>query len=103
MLFRDVIKLVAIVKTTDTIGDTVEVKTKRDVFANKKSVRQNEHYQAMAQGLKPELMFEIRSIEYNKETELEFDSKPYKIIRVYDKNGEITELICEGIVANANA
>lgn len=98
MLFRDVIKLISTSDTANAIGDPVETQTKRDVFAEKKSVRQNEFYQAAATGLKPELMFVIRSVEYNNEPKLEYNSKAYNIIRVYDKDGEFTELICSGIV-----
>lgn len=64
----------------------------RTVFANKKSVRQSEVYQASVVGLRPELMFEVRSIEFDDEERLIYNGKTYEIIRVYD-NGEITELI----------
>ena len=61
------------------------------VYANKKSVRQSEAYQAAAVGLKPELMFEVRSIDYEQEERVEFNGKLYEILRVYDR-GEVTEL-----------
>ena len=98
MLFRDVINLVSIATTENDMGDIIEVETKREVFADKKSIRQNEFYQAAATGLRPELMFIIRSIEYEQEPRLEFNSKTYNIIRAYDKDGELTELVCQGLV-----
>ena len=61
------------------------------VYANKKSVRQSEVYQAAVAGLKPELMFEVQSIEYEQEERVEFNGKLYEILRVYDR-GEVTEL-----------
>lgn len=97
MLFKDVINLISISTTTNAIGDSVETATKKEVFANKKSVRQNEFYQAAATGLRPELMFVIHSAEYNQEPKVEYDGKTYNIIRTYDK-GEWTELICSDIV-----
>ncbi len=71
----------------------------RQVFADKKSIRQNEFYQASATGLRPEIMFIVRSADYNDERELTFDGKIYTIIRTYDRPDEFTELICEGAVA----
>ena len=100
MLFRDVINLVSIATTENDMGDPIEVETKREVFADKKSIRQNEFYQSFAVGLKPELMFEVRSIEYGQEPKLEYNLKTYTIIRTYDKDGEFTELVCQGLVNN---
>lgn len=95
MNWRDTIKLISITYTTNDMGNTIPNKTENEVFANRKSVRMQEFYQAAAHGLKPELMFEVRTHDYDGEDELEFDQKDYDIIRAYDKNGEITELICK--------
>lgn len=69
-------------------------------YANKKSVRQSEFYQADANGLKPEKMFEVRTGEYNDEDYLRHSEKDYHIIRTFEK-GDTTEIICEGWVNNA--
>ena len=103
MLFRDVIKLISYTTTENELGDTIEVSTERQVFADKQSVRQSEFYQAAATGLRPELMFVVRTIEYNGETRLKYNGKEYSIIRTYDKDGELTELVCQGVVNRANA
>lgn len=103
MLFRDVIKLISYTTTENELGDTIEVPTERQVFADKQSVRQSEFYQAAATGLRPELMFVVRTIEYNGETRLKYNGKEYSIIRTYDKDGELTELVCQGVVNRANA
>ena len=80
------------------MGDVTESLTEKQVFANQKSIRQSEFYQAQATGLKPEIMFEVRSIDYADEERLLFDSKYYNIIRTYSKNGETIELICNRLV-----
>lgn len=103
MLFRDVISLITVTTTENELGDTIEVSTERQVFADKQSVRQSEFYQAAATGLRPELMFVVRTIEYNGETKLKYNGKEYSIIRTYDKDGELTELVCQGVVNRANA
>jgi SPP1 family predicted phage head-tail adaptor len=98
VLFKDVISLISITTTENAMGDSVETPVKRTVYADKQSIRQSEFYQAAATGLRPEIMFVIRSIDYNQEPKLEYNSKTYSIIRTYDKDGELTELVCQGIV-----
>jgi SPP1 family predicted phage head-tail adaptor len=98
MRWTDVVNLVTVVNGENEIGDPINVETPREVYANKKSIRQSEFYQAAATGLKPEIMFEIRSIEYADEKILEFENKSYTIIRTFSKNGEILELSCARLV-----
>jgi SPP1 family predicted phage head-tail adaptor len=95
MLFRDVVDLVSVTEGKDADGFPTDVETVRsNIFANKKSVRSSEFYQASQQGIRLSLMFEIRSIEYRDETELRFEGKDFEIIRTYDR-GEIIELVCQ--------
>jgi SPP1 family predicted phage head-tail adaptor len=107
MLFKEVIKLISITISENDMGDPVEIPVEREVFADKQSIRQSEFYQAAATGLRPELMFVVRTIDYNNEPKARWpataDGKEYNIIRTYDKDGELTELICQGVVNNANA
>jgi SPP1 family predicted phage head-tail adaptor len=98
MLFRDIIDLVSITRTVNDVGSYTETEVKNTVFADKKSIRQSEFYQAQATGLRPELMFVIRTIDYNNESKIVYNSKNYQVIRTHDKNGEFVELICQGIV-----
>lgn len=97
MMWRDVVELVNQTSSSNEYGDQVFAETSTTVFANKKSVRQSEFYQAFAHGLKPELMFEVRSIEYSDQTSLRFNEKEYTIIRAYSKNDEVTELVVTGL------
>ena len=107
MLFRDVVKLISVTVTENDMGDVIETTVEREVFADKQSIRQSEFYQAAATGLRPELMFVVRTIDYNQESKLKWpatdEGKEYTIIRTYDKDGELTELVCQGVVNRANA
>lgn len=96
-MFKDVINLVAVVNTVNDGGDTVQVDTSRQVYANKKSIKQSEFYQAFSLGLKPEVTFVIHSFEYAGERKLTYETKPYNIIRTFEK-GDFIELICEAVV-----
>jgi len=100
--FSDVIYLISETSTTNDIGDVIKVPNEKMVFANKKSIRQSEFYQAQTNGLKPELTFEIYSFEYENEPKVKFNNKTYSIIRTFEK-GETLELICEGVVNNGIA
>ena len=97
MLFRDVIELLSRTLEQDPLtGEMREVETARQVFANRKSVRQSEFYAAHMAGLMPEIMFEVRSIEYRGERALRYQDKRYDIIRTYDR-GEMLELVCAAV------
>lgn len=100
--WRDVLYLLTVDYIKNDMGDLIEVTDERLVYCNKQSIRQSEFYQAQASGLKPELAFEIRSVEYENEKLLNFDDKEYRVMRTYDK-GEFIELICQGVVNNGNA
>ena len=91
MMWKDIAELGQMTETEvnfEIIKDWIYAQ----VFVNKKSVRQSENYQAAAVGLKPELMFEIKSIEFDNQERLKYNDKIYEITRVYDR-GEVTELI----------
>lgn len=90
--------LVSEVKTENDIGDTIITPTERMVYVDEKSIRQSEFYQAQATGLRPELMFEMRRSEYQKEPKFKYDGTTYDIIRTYKKNRDFIEIICQGIV-----
>lgn len=98
MLFKDVVKLISVTVTENNMGDIIETPVEREVFADKQSIRQSEFYQAAATGLRPELMFVVRTIDYDNEPKLKYNDKEYIIIRTYDKDGELIELVCQGVV-----
>ena len=92
MLWNEVIYLGNLTQTV-VYGEVVPLCTYKMVFADKQSVRQNEYYEAKQIGLKPELMFVIRSSEFNNEERIKYNLKEYEILRTYDK-GETIELVC---------
>lgn len=98
MRWEDVIKLISIAYTQNGLGDMTETKTERQVYANVSSIKRAEFYQAQAVGLKPEVVFEIRLIDYEGEKKLSYEAEEYNVIRTYSKDGEILELICNRLV-----
>lgn len=100
MRFDKEIYLIGFTNADNEMGDPIKIPVKRQVFAEKNSVRQSEFYQAAATGLKPELTFVIWRLEYNGESALEYEGKTYTIIRSFEKNDKEMELICDGLVNN---
>lgn len=98
MMWRDVVELGNAAETV-VHGETVHTYTWRTVYSNKKGVRQSEFYQAAGVGLRPELVFEIRSEEYENDERLKYNGTDYAIIRSYDR-GEVTELTVKTYVGS---
>lgn len=104
MMFKDIIYLLSESTSTENdLGDdiTPEVEIKR--FANKKSVRQSEFYQAHQTGIKPVVMFEIKEAGYSDQEFLKYNSVRYKITRTYTTKNECIELVCEKVDLNATS
>jgi SPP1 family predicted phage head-tail adaptor len=89
-MWKDVIEL-GNMQETIVHGEPVQSMEWREVFTNKKSVRQSEFYQASSVGLRPELVFEVMSEEFSNDEKVRYNSKEYSIIRTYDR-GETMEL-----------
>ena len=99
-MFKDIIDLVSVTDSINDLGDPVKTQTVRaGIFADRKSVRQSEFYQAAAAGLRPEFTFVIRTIDYNQEPSLIFDTKLYNIIRTFEQQSDFIELVCQGETA----
>jgi SPP1 family predicted phage head-tail adaptor len=100
MRWGDVIKLISITNAVNGMGDTTETPTERQVYANKTSVKRAEFYQAQAVGLKPEIVLEVKLIDYEGEKKLLYEGEEYDVIREYSKDGENIELICNRLNSN---
>lgn len=97
-MLDDVLELITINTTQNSIGDIIENKTYTEIFGKRKSIKQSEFYQAQATGLKPELAFEIYSFEYNDEKYVRYNNKEYKVLRTYQNSIDKLEIVLEGIV-----
>ena len=67
------------------------------IFADEKSIRSNEFYEAQRKGIKLDRMFVIKPYEYNYQTKIKYDNDIYTIERTYKKNTEELELICSKV------
>ena len=91
-------------KTLDADGFPTEEQTySRNVFAYVKSVRQTEYYEAMRDGIKAQIVFEVYPFEYYVEdgegnqlspNKIVYNGKEYKVVRPYQKGASFLELTC---------
>lgn len=94
---NDIIELISFQNTINNVGNTIKEKQYKKIFANKKSITQNEFYQAERVGLKPQLRFEVYAVEYEDELFARYKNKEYKVIRTYKTTADKIEIILEGV------
>lgn len=97
IILNDIIELISTVTDIDENGFEIKVETRREIFADKKSVRASEFYQAQNQGYKLDVMFNVKPYEYEDEEYLIFEDKKYKIERTYEKDSENLEIVCSKV------
>ena len=93
-MFNEIVKLITSNKTIDENGFEVEKTKENIVFADKKSVKQTEFYEAQRNGHKLDKMFIIKPYEYHGEKYIIHNEIKYKIERTYEKDTENLEIIC---------
>lgn len=87
----------------DEYGDEILKIVKKPVFAEKKSIKRTEFYQAQSSGYKPEIVFELSDrIDYDGQQEIEHEGVIYKVLRTYETGTKI-EIVCYGGIKNAGA
>ncbi|ARW38101.1 MULTISPECIES: phage head closure protein [Bacillus] len=95
-MYSDVIELVGVVNLgEDDLGQEIEKEVPRQVFCDRKSIPQNEFFQAGISGIKAAHMFEVSTLDYQDETKVRYNDKIYYVYRVYEKANERVELYCE--------
>ena len=63
------------------------------------SVGMKENYEALAVGLKPELVFVFSDYyDYDDQEFIEYETKRYKVLRTYRKESNELEIVCEGLI-----
>lgn len=104
-MFKDIANLIYTTEMQDEEGYPIQAEVKTEVFVNKKSVARTEFYIAMQSGMKPSVIFELRTEDYeltkhvvNSKTlfadKVEYDGGQYDIIRTYAKGESMIELTC---------
>lgn len=83
---NDIIKLIKTTVSTEMNeqGDYDKIPTRRQIFADVKSIGTKEFYEAATAGMKPEIKFVIQDyLDYEGEKELSYNGFRYPIIRTF--------------------
>jgi SPP1 family predicted phage head-tail adaptor len=83
---NDIIKLIKTTVSTEMNeqGDYDKILTRRQIFADVKSIGTKEFYEAATAGMKPEIKFVIQDyLDYEGEKELSYNGFRYPIIRTF--------------------
>lgn len=95
-MYSETIKFIKTLQQPDETGELISTTTEREVFAKIASIGQQEFYQAQANGLKPELKFEIADyLDYENEKKLIHEGIEYDVLRTFRK-GRILEITVYG-------
>lgn len=94
MYFSDSIKLRAVVSTYDSNGFEQKAVTKTTVWANKHSVTRSEFYNAQSVKMRADIGFTVHIEDYNNQTEIEYSSVIYDVIRSFELDSENIDLTC---------
>jgi len=92
-------------ETIDKDGFPIITEEKIEIFVNEKSVTRTEFYSAMQSGIKPSVVFEVHTedFELSRRTigskpvyaeKIEYKGFVYDVIRTYSKDNFIIELTC---------
>ena len=101
MMRAGVADLIAVSPEAGGVG-TDPAESRRTVYCTVKSIGMQEAYQAMGQGLNPELKVILaHDFEYQDEPLLEYEGKRYRIIRTYITVADGIELTIQRVTGNA--
>lgn len=93
-MYNDVISLLTVTNTTNSIGDPIESTAKKDVFAMVRSIGMKEKYEALAIGLHPELTFVLADYyDYDNQEFIEYETARYRVLRTYRKATNELEIV----------
>jgi len=93
MAWNNEITLISRVKTgLDKLHQPLFEEKRLTILCRKRSITRSEFYQASQVGLRPSLIVDIHSFEYNNEEEAEFNGKRYRILKTFPIGLEILEL-----------
>ena len=96
MEYQLIIYLVNKVVEDDDIGNNISSsETTTKIYAKKQSVRTNEYYSAVETGITPSYEFVVKRLDYNGQSELNYNNQRFSIIRTVDpKNKFDIVLVC---------
>ena len=101
----DELTLISTTYSENDMGDMVPIETRLSVLCDVLSVTRAEHYSAMANGLKPSIVFSVNKFEYSGQKDVEYEGKKYNVDRAFApkkskgiEDFEDIELVCSASI-----
>ena len=94
MRMNEQLVLVDTVTTVNSVGIPVLTETKTTVWADKLSAKRAEHYAANSAGIRVDIVFSVNADDYTGQTEVEWNSTKYNVVRSYAVGRGRVELTC---------
>lgn len=91
----DIVFLLATTKTQNDYGVWEDQTTSREVFCQVDSVTRQEFFEGGRNGLNPAFRITMFFGDYNDETEIIYNDKPYRVYRTYISRDDTIELYVE--------
>ncbi|WP_342541044.1 phage head closure protein [Heyndrickxia sp. FSL K6-6286] len=93
---NDILFFPIITSTEDELGQIEEIEEySRKAFCERRSIPQNEFFQAGLSGIKASQILIVDILDYQDEVKVKYRNKIYRIYRTYEKSDEEIELYCE--------
>jgi SPP1 family predicted phage head-tail adaptor len=103
MMKSEIVTLIGLVPEAHEVG-SVTAERRTDVYCTVKSIGMQEAYQAMGQGLNPELKVIIpHDFEYSGEPECELCGVRFRILRTYITEADGIELTLQRVAGNSGS
>lgn len=104
-MYKDIGTLLYIEEVPNNKGIPIKTTIEYEVFLSKKSIARSEFYLGNQAGMNPTIAFETRVDDFEQTKhikngkplyaqQIEFEDCIYNIIRTYQKNDELIELVC---------
>lgn len=91
----NVIDLIQVTRTQDSIGQYIDTEIKKQVYCDVRSVSRSEWFDAGRDGLQPSFVFTMFRHDYSGEKIVEYAGNRYGIYRTYVGRNEQIELYAE--------
>lgn len=94
MEYTEILYLVAYAEAKDSIGNVLpQTETLKKIYAKKNKVGTQEFYNAVAVGITPTNEFQIKTLNYNNEKEVNYNNVRYVIVRTIPISKSDTVLV----------
>lgn len=93
MYYSDRLTLRTVTKTLAN-GAYTTTYTDKEVWADRRSVKRQEFYSALAAGRSADIVFAVHADDYANQTEVTYDGQSYKVLRSYQTWLDEVELTC---------